>query len=332
MENSTTAPQPILGNSSCTFHEKFKNILLPITYTVVLALGMVLNLTMVVDIWLSPKALTKNTIYMLNLGMADILYVCSLPLLIYNYIHMDYWPFGEVACKTVRFLFYANMHGSILFLTCISLQRYIGICYPLNLWHKKHGPRFAWTVCSLVWTFVVVVCVPTWRYAATGMQRNRTVCYDLSSPEFSRQYFPYGITLTVVGFTIPFVSLLASYGAMAVVLAKPNRLLGLVNQQRKTRALRMVVIVAVVFVVSFVPFHLTKTMYLTVRAQHSVPCHTLQRFARAYKSTRPLASMNCVLDPILFYFTHKDFRLGTRRVVQTVNRHKRVDVDKKATP
>ncbi|XP_059819651.1 P2Y purinoceptor 3 [Hypanus sabinus] len=315
MENSTSVP----ANSGCTFQEKYKNILLPVTYTVVLVLGMMLNLTMVVHIWFSRKVLTKNTIYMLNLAIADILYVCSLPLLIYNYIHMDYWPFGEIACKAVRFLFYANLHGSILFLTCISLQRYIGICYPLSLWHKKRGPRFAWTVCGLVWVLVLAECAPTWRFATTGTQRNRTVCYDLSSPEFSRHYYPYGITLTVVGFAIPFIGLLACYCAMVVVLSRPDQLLGLANQQRRLRALRMVVIVATVFVISFVPFHLTKTMYLIVRAQRSVPCETLQSFARAYKSTRPLASMNSVLDPILFYFTHKNLQLGTRRLKQMVS-------------
>ncbi|XP_072900402.1 P2Y purinoceptor 3 [Hemitrygon akajei] len=315
MENSTSVP----ANRGCTFQEKYKNILLPVTYTVVLVLGMMLNLTMVVHIWLSRKVLTKNTIYMLNLAIADILYVCSLPLLIYNYIHMDYWPFGEIACKAVRFLFYANLHGSILFLTCISLQRYIGICYPLSLWHKKRGPRFAWTVCGLVWVLVLAECAPTWRFATTGIQRNRTVCYDLSSPEFSRHYFPYGITLSVVGFAIPFIGLLACYCAMVVVLSRPDQLLGLANQQRRLRALRMVVIVATVFVISFVPFHLTKTMYLIVRAQRSVPCETLQSFARAYKSTRPLASMNSVLDPILFYFTHKNLQLGTRRLKQMVS-------------
>ncbi|XP_072118670.1 P2Y purinoceptor 3 [Mobula birostris] len=326
MENSTSVPD----NSGCTFQEKFKNILLPVTYTVVLILGIMLNLTVVVHIWLSGKVLTKNTIYMLNLAIADILYVCSLPLLIYNYIHMDYWPFGEIACKAVRFLFYANLHGSILFLTCISLQRYIGICYPLSLWHKKRGPRFAWTVCGLVWVLVLAECAPTWRFATTGIQRNRTVCYDLSSPEFSRHYFPYGITLTVVGFAIPFIGLLACYCAMVMVLSRPDQLLGLANQQRRLRALRMVVIVATVFVISFVPFHLTKTMYLIVRAQHSVPCETLQRFARAYKSTRPLASMNSVLDPILFYFTHKNLQLGTRRLKQMVSATQKVD--KEGTP
>ncbi|XP_067889182.1 P2Y purinoceptor 3 [Heterodontus francisci] len=319
MNNSTSGPQSSSEAKGCTFQEKFKNILLPVTYTVVLILGLVLNLTVIVQVWLSQKPLTRSAIYMVNLAMADILYVCSLPLLIYNYIHMDYWPFGEVMCKAVRFLFYANLHGSILFLTCISLQRYIGICYPLSTWHKKRGPRFAWMVCSLIWAFVIVECAPTWKFASTGVQRNRTVCYDLSSPDFSLYYFPYGIVLTVVGFAVPFAGLLMCYCAMAIVLYKPDEGLGLAIQRKKSKALRMVVIVAAVFIISFLPFHLTKTMYLIVRTQKSIGCETLQSFARAYKATRPLASMNSVLDPILFYFTYKRFRQSTRSLLEKVN-------------
>uniref|UniRef100_A0AAY5ESS1 G-protein coupled receptors family 1 profile domain-containing protein n=1 Tax=Electrophorus electricus TaxID=8005 RepID=A0AAY5ESS1_ELEEL len=166
----------------CTYKEDFKRYLLPVVYSVVFILGLPLNTAVILRIWARRGALTCSTIYMLNLAVADFLYVCSLPLLIYNYARQDYWPFGEFACRLVRFQFYSNLHGSILFLTCISRQRYLGICHPMAHWPKRGGRRLAWAACGCVWLAVVLLCAPTFEFAATGTQRNRTVCYDLSTP------------------------------------------------------------------------------------------------------------------------------------------------------
>lgn len=95
-----------IGIPRCTYKEDFKRILLPAVYTVVFLLGLPLNAAVILKIWRTRPNLSKNNIYMLNLAIADFLYVMSLPLLIYNYGSHDYWPFGELACKLVRFQFY----------------------------------------------------------------------------------------------------------------------------------------------------------------------------------------------------------------------------------
>ncbi|XP_058685294.1 P2Y purinoceptor 6 isoform X3 [Poecile atricapillus] len=307
------------GRNSCTYHEEFKQVLLPLVYSVVFLVGLPLNAVVIGQIWLARKALSRTTIYMLNLAMADLLYVCSLPLLIYNYTQKDYWPFGDFTCKFVRFQFYTNLHGSILFLTCISVQRYLGICHPLASWHKKKGKKLTWLVCAAVWFIVIAQCLPTFVFASTGTQRNRTVCYDLSAPDRSAAYFPYGITLTFTGFVLPFVAILACYCSMARILCQKDQRIGLAVHKRKDKAVRMVIIVVIVFSISFFPFHLTKTIYLIVRSSPGLPCPALQAFAIAYKCTRPFASMNSVLDPILFYFTQRKFRESTRYLLDKMS-------------
>lgn len=313
MGNSTSGPLP-----SCTYSEDFKRYLLPAVYSAVFLTGLPLNCTVILRILRSCKALTRNTIYMLNLAVADFLYVCSLPLLIYNYASRDYWPFGELACKLVRFQFYSNLHGSIMFLTCISFHRYLGICHPLATWHKTGGRRFAWKVCGAVWAVVFCLCAPTFSFAATGTQRNRTVCYDLSKPHLSQNYFPYGMALTCLGFLLPFLAIVACYCRMAFVLFRGEGV-GVAAQKKKDKAARMIVIVLVVFAVSFLPFHLTKTAYLLVRSLQGAPCEVRNMYSIIYKSTRPFASMNSVLDPILFYFTQTKFRNSTRSLVLRVS-------------
>ncbi|XP_036600409.1 P2Y purinoceptor 6 isoform X2 [Trichosurus vulpecula] len=299
---------------SCVFHENFKYVLLPVVYSVVLALGLPLNSYVIVQIWLSRKALTRTTIYMLNLAFADLLYTCSLPLLIYNYAQGDHWPFGDVSCRLVRFQFYTNLHGSILFLACISFQRYLGICHPLSTWHKRWGRGSAWLVCGAVWLVVSAQCLPTIAFAQTGIQRNRTVCYDLSPPSLSANYLPYGMALTVTGFVLPFSAVLACYVPLVRRLCQQGGPEGPAVAEKRGKAARMVVVVVAAFAISFLPFHVTKTAYLAVRSVPGVSCPVLQTFAAAYKGTRPFASANSVLDPILFYFTQKKFRQSPQQI------------------
>ncbi|TNN43484.1 P2Y purinoceptor 3 [Liparis tanakae] len=305
------------GALRCTYKEDFKRILLPAVYTLVFVLGLPLNAAVILKIWRTRPNLSKNNIYMLNLAIADFLYVMSLPLLIYNYGSRDYWPFGEFACKLVRFQFYSNLHGSILFLTCISVQRYVGICHPMAMWPKQGGRRLAWCVCGGVWLVVAVLCAPTFHFAATGTQRNRTVCYDLSTPGNSVTYYPYGMALTCLGFLLPFVGVMACYCRMALILCRPATCRG-ASGEKRDKAVRMIVVVAAVFCVSFLPFHFTKTVYLVVRALPGAPCETRNLLAVVYKCTRPFASVNSFLDPILFYFTQPRYRQSTRRFMLKV--------------
>ncbi|KAL0973469.1 hypothetical protein UPYG_G00204330 [Umbra pygmaea] len=308
-------------NLRCTYKEDFKRFLLPAVYIVVFLIGLPLNGVVILRIWRSRPCLTRSKVYMLNLAIADFLYVMSLPLLIFNYASHDYWPFGELACKLVRFQFYSNLHGSILFLTCISLQRYLGICHPMAGWHKHGGRKLAWVVCGVVWAVVAVICAPTFYYAATGTQRNRTVCYELSRPEDSANYYPYGMALSCLGFLLPFMGVVACYCRMARILCRPPSYQGVTMasaMEKRDTAVKMIVIVVIVFAISFLPFHLTKTMYLLVRTLPNAPCATRNLFSVIYKCTRPFASMNSVLDPILFYFTQPRFRRSTRSLVSRI--------------
>lgn len=121
-QDNGTIQAPGLPPTTCVYREDFKRLLLTPVYSVVLVVGLPLNICVIAQICASRRTLTRSAVYTLNLALADLMYACSLPLLIYNYARGDHWPFGDLACRFVRFLFYANLHGSILFLTCISFQ------------------------------------------------------------------------------------------------------------------------------------------------------------------------------------------------------------------
>lgn len=58
--------------------------------------------------------------------------------------------------------------------------------------------------------------------------------------------------------------------------------------------------VLAVFALCFLPFHVTRTLYYSFRSL-DLSCHTLNAINMAYKITRPLASANSCLDPVLYF-------------------------------
>ncbi|KAM7417441.1 hypothetical protein PAMA_017203 [Pampus argenteus] len=294
-------------NSSCRFDEEFKYILLPVSYSLVFVVGFVLNAT-ALWIFLKMRPWNPSTVFMFHLALSDFLYVLSLPTLIYYYANRSHWPFGVAICKIVRFLFYADLYCSILFLTCISVHRYLGICHPikaLTLIKSRH----AHLVCGLVWTVVTVCLVPNLIFVTTSKWDNVTLCHDTTSQEHFKEYVDYSSVVMVLLFGIPFLVIVVCYCLMARALCQTRRGLSASQQGAGSRnkSIKLIIVVLVVFAVSFVPFHITRTLYYTARVL-KLNCNFLNIVNFTYKITRPLASLNSCIDPILYFLAGDHYR------------------------
>ncbi|XP_026213004.1 P2Y purinoceptor 4 [Anabas testudineus] len=294
-------------NSSCRFDEEFKYILLPVSYSLVFVFGFVLNAT---SLWMFVKMRPWNpsTVFMFHLALSDFLYVLSLPTLIYYYANRSHWPFGVAACKIVRFLFYANLYCSILFLTCISVHRYLGICHPIKALTLVKS-RHAHMVCAMVWVVVAVCLVPNLIFVTTSRRDNDTLCHDTTSQSAFNEYVDYSSVVMVLLFGIPFLVIVVCYCLMARALCRPRVGLSATRQSSASRkkSIKLIIVVLVVFAVSFVPFHITRTLYYTSRVL-DLNCEFLNIVNFTYKITRPLASVNSCIDPVLYFLAGDHYR------------------------
>ncbi|CAL9707068.1 unnamed protein product [Knipowitschia caucasica] len=294
-------------NSSCRFDEEFKYILLPVSYSLVLVVGFVLNAA-ALWMFLKMRPWNPSTVFMFHLALSDFLYVISLPTLIYYYANRSHWPFGVAACKIVRFLFYANLYCSILLLTCISVHRYLGICHPIKAMTLVK-PRHAHLVCGLVWAVVTVCLVPNLIFVTTSRRDNDTLCHDTTSQDAFNEYVDYSSVVMVLLFGVPFTVIVVCYCLMARSLCRPRVGLSASQQGNASRqkSIKLIIIVLVVFAISFVPFHVTRTIYYTSRVLDA-NCEFLNVVNFTYKITRPLASVNSCIDPILYFLAGDHYR------------------------
>ncbi|XP_026645934.1 P2Y purinoceptor 2 isoform X2 [Microtus ochrogaster] len=282
----------------CRFNEDFKYVLLPMSYGVVCVLGLCLNVVALYVFLCRLKTWNASTTYMFHLAVSDSLYAASLPLLVYYYAKGDHWPFSTVLCKLVRFLFYTNLYCSILFLTCISVHRCLGVLRPLHSlrWGRAHYAR---RVAAAVWILVLACQAPVLYFVTTSVRGTRITCHDTSARELFSHFVAYSSVMLSLLFAVPFSIILVCYVLMARRLLKPAYgTTGLPRAKRKS--VRTIALVLAVFALCFLPFHVTRTLYYSFRSL-DLSCHTLNAINMAYKITRPLASANSCLDPVLYF-------------------------------
>ncbi|XP_032383435.1 putative P2Y purinoceptor 10 [Etheostoma spectabile] len=126
-------------------------------YLLVFIPGLVLNTT---ALWVLCRHISKKTkavIFMMNLSLADLAHVLSLPLRIYYYFTHT-WPFGRGVCLFCFYLKYLNMYAAIVFLVCISMQRCVFLLNPFSA--RRWRRRYDLLISVIVWVVVGLACSP----------------------------------------------------------------------------------------------------------------------------------------------------------------------------
>ncbi|XP_067245472.1 P2Y purinoceptor 2-like [Chanodichthys erythropterus] len=314
--NNTTEPTNHSDVYRCSLKENFKYILLPVSYTLVFVVGLGLNITAMYVILFRTKHWKPSTIYMINLNVCDTLYILTLPFLIYYYADENDWPFGEPMCKLIRFLFYTNLYGSILFLSCISIHRFLGICHPMRTLSMMDARR-ARLVSAGVWAIILIFQAPILYFSRTRHVRVHQehqlhdeveVCHDTTSKDHFDEFLVYSSVVMFLLFVLPFGVVLVCNGLMVRKLQEPGVGGGPISQRSKQKSVKMIIIVLLAFMLCFLPFHLNRSIYYIFRYLDKENCDALRLSNSAYKATRPLVSINSCIDPILYFMAGQSFR------------------------
>ena len=133
MENSeTTLPYDTDYEDQVCDKEQvamFGSMVTPAFYSVVIILSLVGNLLVLVILGLYENLKSLTNIFILNMALSDLLFTASLP--IWAVYDMWGWIFEEVTCKAITLIFYAGFYSSMLFLTIMTIHRYLAVVHPL---------------------------------------------------------------------------------------------------------------------------------------------------------------------------------------------------------
>ena len=292
----------------------FTGRLLPPVYILVFIVGLVANGWGLKSLQHNWKKLKIINVFVLNLGLTDVLYLLTLPFLVVYYFMGSKWIFGETFCKITRFCFNVNLYGSIGFLTCISVYRYLAIVHPVRTMGRITVTHSV-MISVIVWLLVSVQSLPDMFF--TKAPRNNTgKCFDTTGNVHVENYLKYSLGWTLTGFCIPFLITLGCYGHVAVVLWTLKR----TDKVLKQRSLKLVLIMILLFSVCYIPYHVFRNFNLLARVllKQGICRKWYSGVYIARRRSRALVCLNSALKPLVYLHAHEDVPAQLRQQLQQV--------------
>lgn len=304
MPNSST-------DGNCTINDDFKYVLYSSAFSIVFILGLLFNIVALYIFTCTLKQRNETTIYMLNLVASDTLFVVSLPFRVSYFLSRD-WLYGSVFCRISVGLFYMNLYSSILFLTCISVDRFLAIVYPLASILLR-TTRKAKIACLSVWLLTFSISLAAGLQLETSSDNNTKYCFEhFSNNQWKSKISKVVVVIVTVGFLIPLlVNLFCS-----MMILRTLRNLDTIQSQvqlNKTKILWMVCVHLLVFCFCFIPYNVNLVFYALVRSKAIDNCAVETIVKTTYPIALCIAVTNCCFDPVIYYFTSETIQNCLKR-------------------
>ncbi|KAG8137407.1 hypothetical protein E2320_004646 [Naja naja] len=284
--------------------------ILPIVYSLIVIISIPGNIFSLWILFFHIKPKTTSSLLMINLSLTDLALASCLPLQIIYHVKKNHWSYSKQLCSYVTIMFYANMYSSILTMTFISFERYLGVVYPLTSqkWRKK---RYAIATCIVMWVFVLF---SLWPFASADLtyevkDLNITTCFDILQWNMLPDIYAWGAFLLLpffFFFLLPFTVTVACYTAIIWKLIQASNKYG--NGQ-KTRSVFLAIIVLLVFIICFAPNNFILLVHIVSRLREN------EGYYRIYKLTLCLSCLNNCIDPFIYYFASKEFYQKSMKVL-----------------
>lgn len=281
------------------------HIISVVIYIVSFVLGLIGN---GIVIWVTgfKSKKTVNSVWLLNLALADFVFVLFLPFYV-DYILRDFhWDFGVAMCKLHSFVSVMNMYASMLFLTVLSIDRYVSLVH-LN-WSQRHrNVERAWLVCGCIWMLAASMSSPALIFRDTVRLHDKVVCFNNFHTQDAHTAAMRHVIIvairTTVGFLLPFTAISVTGILLTIRVRKSG------GSVRLSSFSKTVAAVILAFFLCWAPFHTFSLMELSI--------HSSFYLHKILKAGFPLATslgfFNSCINPLLYMLLGKKVRRILKR-------------------
>lgn len=302
----------------------FAAVFLPIMYTVCLVVGLAGNAAVVAVYAYHKHLKTMMDTFLTHLAVADLLLLFTLPFWAADAARG--WELGEAVCKIVSACYTVNFTCCMLLLACISLDRYLALARAQEGDHRGRLQRMftrrhCWRMCLVVWATAFILGLPDLFLSEVRWASNRNICLAIYPSSMGGGWkAALEMAEVLLGFLFPLLVMVICYWNVGRALKG----LPVESRSKKCRAVRVLLIVVGVFVVTQLPYNVLKVY----RAMDSVyalvtHCGTSKVLDQAAQVTESLALTHCCLNPVLYAFVGSSFRQHMMKVAKRFGEKRR---------
>ncbi|KAJ0002604.1 hypothetical protein NQD34_007753 [Periophthalmus magnuspinnatus] len=236
--NSTALPNTTMASHMPPCGEEWTRIdmstLIPAIFSIISIFGTVGNVLAISVLAHSSTPKSVANTFMVNLCVADLLFLLSLPLWAAYYSQNYNWTFGRVTCKICGALLNFNLYASIFFIMCMSIDRYLAIVHPLRSLSAR-DPKIAIFTCILVWVLACLCSAPT--LALRDIHAIPELDVKACGIKYPNEtwFFALAWMKVIVGFVLPLIVICCCYGVIGRHLLADT---GLVRMQSTKQSVK----------------------------------------------------------------------------------------------
>lgn len=251
-------------------------------------------------------------IYLLHLALADLLLLFTLPFVVIQVLAG--WIFGNFLCKLLGMLNRLNLVCGSLLLAGIGFDRYLAIVHVVSSLQARR-PQTVHLICTLIWLFCLALSMPHIVFLSVEPRQEDPTwlqCHFNNHGIHAYNWLLASRLLThLLCFLLPIVIMGYCYTAVVFTLYHSQQ------SPEKQGAIRLALVVTLVFCLCWLPYNLTLLVDTLVRLNilSLKTCQTRDALALGLKMTETTGFIHCCLNPILYAFVGVRFRNDLLRLL-----------------
>lgn len=291
--------------------EKIFSIVVPILFSMVVLVGLFGNALVVIVVLYNQQMRNTTNLLIINLAVADLLFICCcVPFTACDYA-LPYWYFGEIWCEIVQYLIIVCAYASVYTLVLMSFDRFLAVVYPIDAMRVR-TERNAIIAILALWTIILLSCIPALlSHGLLPYDHRGETYYACTFLKDEYNSFVFQIIFFLTSYLIPVALICGLYLVMLKKLwhgATPGSR-SCEDNRRKRRATQLVVVVVVIFVACWGPIQIVLVLKSVDFYSLTTTNVVVQILSQIF------AYVNSCVNPILYAFLSDSFKAAFHKVI-----------------